>query len=133
MARSAGRFSQLYVAITSGGSASPLQHAGSWSINLTTDQIEVTALGDASKTFVAGLPDGTISYAGFATDTASTALITAAVDGVARKWYAYPFNSTGIYFFGTAYFDTQWETSTDGAVQMSGSARQATPLGTVGF
>lgn len=133
MARAAGRFSQLYVSVTSGGSASPLQHAGSWSIDLSTDTIEVTAFGDTSKQYVTGLPDGTMTYSGFASDTASTALITAAVDGVARKWYAYPFNSTGIYFFGTSYFDTSWETSVDGAVAVRGTSKPATPVGTVGF
>jgi hypothetical protein len=133
MARAHGRFAQLYVAVTSAGSASPLQHAGSWSLNLATDTVEVTAFGDTTKTYVAGLPDGQLTYSGFADDTASTALITAAVDGVSRKWYAYPFNSTGIYFFGTSFFDTTWETAIDGAVSISGSAKPSAPVGYVGF
>ena len=133
MARVAGRFSQLYVSITSGGSASPLQHAGSWSLDLSTDTVEVTAFGDTQKVYVTGFAEGGLSYSGFASDTASTALIEAALDGLTRKWYAYPFNTTGTYFFGTAFFSTTVETDVSGAVAISGDAVQSTPIGRVGF
>ncbi len=133
MARSHGRFGQLYVAITSGGTASPLQHAGTWSLDLTTDKVDVTAFGDTQKTYVAGFADGTLTYTGFMSDTASSALIEAAIDGTSRKFYAYPFNTTGTYFFGTMLFDTTVETDVQGAVSMNGSATPATAIGRVGF
>lgn len=133
MARAHGRFGNLYVAVASGGSASPLQHAGTWTLDLSTDQVEVTAFGDTSKTYVAGLPDGRLSYSGYASDTASTALITAAVDGVARKFYAYPFNTSATYFFGTMFFDTSWDVRVDGAVAISGNGSPATPVASQGF
>lgn len=133
MARSHGRFSQLYVSITSGGSAAPLNHAGTWSLNLTTDKVEVTAFGDTQKVYVTGFADGTLSYSGFMSDSASSALIEAALDGQARKWYAYPFNTTGTYFFGTAFFDTTVGTDVQDAVTMEGEAVQATAIGRVGF
>lgn len=133
MARSAGRNSQIYVSITSGGSASPLLHAATWSLNLNVDQIEVTAFGDTSKTYVAGLADGTLDFSGFLSDTAGTSLVTAAIDGVARKFYLYPFNTTSTYFFGTGFFGTTVETDVAGAVSMTGTAMMATPVTPIGF
>ncbi len=133
MARAHGRFSQLYVATTSGGTASPLTHAGKWTLNLNTDQVEVTAFGDTTKTYVTGLADGKLSFEGFMSDTASSSLVAAALDGQARKFYAYPFASTGIYFFGTMFFDTNVETDVSGAVAMKGTGSPATPIGTIGL
>ncbi len=133
MARVHGRFARLYVATTSAGSASPLLNAGTWTINLSTDRVEVTAFGDTTKQYVAGLADGTLSYTGYADDTAGSQLIEAAIDGIARKVYAYPFSSTGIYFFGTMFFDTEVATDVNGAVTISGSAQPATAIGRVGF
>jgi hypothetical protein len=133
MARSAGRYSQFYVSITSGGSAAALSHAGSYDVNLATDKLEVTAFGDTTKQYVSGLPDGQFSVSGFASDTAATSLVSAALDGVARKYYIYPFASTGIYFFGTAFFDWQTQTEVNGTVNFSSSAAPATAIGTVGF
>ncbi len=133
MARAHGRFSRLYIATASGGSASPLQHAGTWSLSFTTDTVEVTAFGDTNKTYVTGLPDGQLSYNGFADDTAGTQLIAAANDGIARKVYAYPFASTSIYAAGTFFLDTDVATDINGAVTISGSGRPATPLILVGF
>jgi hypothetical protein len=133
MARAHGRFSRLYIATASGGSASPLQHAGTWALSFTTDTVEVTAFGDTNKTYVAGLPDGNLSYSGFADDTAGTQLLTAATDGIARKVYAYPFASNSIYVAGTFFLDTDVNTDVSGAVTISGSGRPATPLILVGF
>ncbi len=133
MARSHGRYARLYVSVTSGGSAAPLVHVSQSDLNLTTDKVDVTAFSDTTKTFVAGLPDGQLSFSGFASDTASTALVEAALDGVARKWYFYPFASEVIYFYGTGFFDWQSGSSVSGAVTMSGSMAQATAMGRIGF
>lgn len=133
MARSHGRFAQLYVSVTSGGSASPLLHAAQTSVNLSTEKVDVTAFGDTTKVWVAGLPDGQGSFSGFATDTASTALITAAIDGVARKWYFYPFNSTTIYLYGTGFFDWTVDAAVADAVKVSGTFAAATPTTPIGF
>lgn len=133
MARAHGRFAQLYVSVTSGGTASPLLHTGKWTLNMQTSQVDVTAFGDTSKVYVAGLPDGEMTYDGFASDTTGTTLITAALDGQARKFYAYPFNTTGTYFFGTMFFDTEFAVDVAGAVTMKGSGKPATPIGTQGF
>lgn len=133
MARAHGRFARLYIATASGGQASPLQHAGTWAMSFTTDTVEVTAFGDTNKTFVAGLPDGQLSYTGYADDAVGTSLIAAANDGIARKVYAYPFSSTSVYIAGTFFLDTDVNTDVNGAVTISGSGRPATPLIIQGF
>lgn len=133
MARRAARFSSLYVAVTSGGSATPVLYAGSWDLNLQTDQVEVTALGDVSKVFVAALPDGTVTYEGFATDTSGTSLLAAAVDGKARKWYLYPFEDRTQYIWGTAFVSARIAGDVNGAVSMGGSLIPATSSTVTGF
>ena len=131
MARVAGRSGRLYVAITSGGTAEPISYLNTWSINFGTDNIEVTAMGDTHKVYVSGLPDCSGSFAGFYDDsTAQT--YSAAVDGVARKFYLYPGSATGTYWFGTALFDFNASADVGGAAQISGDFAAATAVAKVG-
>lgn len=121
MARIAGRNGALYAGISSGGTAEPIAFLNQWSLNASTDKSDVTAFGDANKTYVGGLPDAQGQYAGWY-DTASAQLYTAAVDGVSRKVYLYPDRTnTSQYFFGTAIFDFSVEVKVDGGVGISGS------------
>jgi hypothetical protein len=133
MGRSHGRFGKLYVAVTSGGQASQVSHNASWDIDLSTDKSEVTAEGDTQKVYVAGFADSTINFNGFCSDTAGTSLVEAALDGQPRKFYAYPFNTTGVYFFGTGYFDWRMSVPIDGAVTFDSTMQPATDLGRVGY
>jgi hypothetical protein len=132
MARIHGRSGALYVSITSGGTAEPLAFLSQWSINFATDNAEVTAMGDTNKVYVAGLPDSSGSISGFY-DDATAQTYTAAVDGVARKFYLYP--STGKttqYFFGTALFDFNVTSDVSGPVQISGDWNAASAVSKVG-
>jgi hypothetical protein len=132
MSRIAGRNGRIYANITSGGTPEPITYLNNWSINFATDKIEVTAFGDTGKTYVAGLPDATGDYSGFY-DDGTNQFYTAAVDGVARKFYLYPSTSTnGQYWFGTAIFDFNVDAAVDGAVQVSGSWSAATGVSKVG-
>ena len=132
MARIAGRNGRIYAAVTSGGTAEPITFLNNWSINFATDKIEVTAFGDSGKTYVAGLPDASGDYSGFYDDE-STQFYTAAVDGVARKFYLYPSTTSNTkYWYGTAFFDYNVQAAVDGAVQVSGSWNAATDVLRVG-
>ena len=120
MARIAGRNGRLYASITSGGTAEPIAFLNNWSISFATDSIDVTSFGDTGKVYVSGLPDASGSYAGFF-DTETEQFYTAATDGVARKFYLYPTNtSTTKYWFGTALFDFNVDGSVEGAVTITG-------------
>jgi hypothetical protein len=132
MARIAGRSGRLYANLTSGGTAEPIAFLNAWSLAFATGKIDVTAFGDTNMTYVSGLPDAQGTFAGFY-DNATAQLYTAAVDGVARKFYLYPDNATtSQYWFGTALFDFNVDGSVDGAVTINGSFAAASVASKVG-
>ena len=132
MARIHGRNGALYAAVASGGLAEPIAFLDSWSLDGKSDRVDVTAFGDANKTYVSGLPDAQGNFSGFY-DTASDQLYTAAVDGVARKVYLDPTRSiTTTYWFGTAFFDFSISDGVGDAVKVSGSYSAASDFIRVG-
>lgn len=132
MARIAGRNGIIYVGLTSAGVPSPLAYCKTWSLNFTTNKIKVTAFGDVTEVYVAGLPDCQGQLAGYY-DDASVQTYTAATDGIARKFYMYPSTLTsGQYWYGTGIFDFSANAAVDGAVEMTASfaaASVATKIG----
>jgi hypothetical protein len=133
MARIAARNGRLLVGLTTGADASLVAYISQFELNAATDRFEVTAFGDTSKTYVAGLPDASGSFSGFF-DTATPQTYTAAVDGLARRFYFYPdfTGSVGIYWAGTAFFDFSVSSPVDGATTISGTWSAATPVFKVG-
>ena len=131
MARVAGRSGRLYVNLTSGGTAEPVNYLNNWSINFATDNIEVTAFTDTNKIYVSSLPDVSGSFSGFF-DDATVQTYTAATDGVARKFYLYPTAATTIYWFGTALFDFNASAGVSDAVAISGDFVAASAVTKVG-
>ena len=132
MPRISGRNGALYMNLTSGGTAEPVAFLTNWSLSFSTDRTDVTAFGDTSKVYVAGLPDAQGTYTGFY-DTATAQTYSASVDGVARKTYLYPDRTaSGTYFWGTALFDMDVDIGIDGAAAISGSFAGATNFAKVG-
>ncbi len=127
MARVHGRNGRLYANITSAGTPEPIAFLTDWSLDLSTDKVEVTSFGDTVRTYVAGLPDSQGSFSGYY-DTATEQLYTAATDGVARSFYLYPDTTDGDYFSGTAFFDFSVSVSVTGAAQVSGSFAAASAV-----
>jgi hypothetical protein len=134
LARYAGRKGRLYAGLASdSATAEPVAFLKSWSLDMSTDKIDVTALGDTNKVTVAGLPNASGDYAGF-WDNATSQLFNAAVDGLARKFYLYPTTEVPTkYIWGTAFFDASLSTDVGGAVEISGSYEAASSVGLVGF
>ena len=132
MSRIHGRNGRIYMAVTSGGTASPLPFFATWSINFATDKAEVTAMGDNNKVYVAGLPDASGEFSGFYDDsTAQT--YTAATDGVARAFYLYPSTlNTSQYFWGTVLPDFNVSGGVGGAVEVTASWNAASTIAKVG-
>ena len=132
MARIAGRFGRLYMGIASGGTAEPVAYISKISFDAASDKFEVTALGDTNKAYVAGLPDFKGTFAGFY-DDATAQTYTAAVDGVARKFYIYPNTTTNTqYWMGTAFFDFSVAIDVQGTADISGSFAAATAVTKIG-
>jgi hypothetical protein len=132
MARIHGRAGRLYANLTSAGTAEPIAFLRDWSLDFATDNAEVTAFGDTNKVYVAGLPDCTGSIAGWY-DDATVQMYTAALDGVARKFYLYPSTLTnGQYWFGTGLFSFSVSGAVDGAVNISASFNAASAVAKIG-
>ena len=131
MGRYHGRNGRIYFDIAGGGSAAPLNFMANWSINFTTEKVDVTAMGDSTRTYVAGLPDASGEFSGFA-DDATMQTYTAAVDGIARKMYIYPNTlDTSKYFFGTVLADFSVNSGVSGAGEVSSSWNAASTVARV--
>lgn len=133
MARIHGRSGRVYLGVASDTAvATPLPFVATWSINHTTDKTDVTAMGDTTKVYVGGLPDATGEFSGFM-DDATAQTYTAAVDGLARKFYLYP-NTGDItkYWWGTILPDFNTNGGVSGAVEMTASWNAATAITRVG-
>jgi hypothetical protein len=133
MARIAARNARLFVGATNGAAASQIAFVSTFELNQTTERFDVTAFGDGTKTFVAGLPDASGSFNGFF-DTETAQTYAAGSDGLARRMYFYPdfSNTPGIYWFGTAFLDFALQTDVGGAATISGTWSAATPISKVG-
>lgn len=133
MSKRHGKSGALYVDPTGSAAASPVAYLNDWSINFSTDKVDVTAMNDTNKNYASGLPDVQGTFAGF-WDDASVQLYTAASDGAARKFYLYPdrSNAAGVYWFGTAIFDFDLKSSVTAAVEMSGTFAAASSVAKVG-
>ena len=118
MARIHGKQGVFYMGIASGATASPVTFMSDWSINFSLDKVEVTAMGDKNKVYVAGLPDASGDFSGWYDDATSQTYI-AAVDGVARNFYLYPNTANQLnYFFGQLFPDFQVSGGVGAAVQV---------------
>lgn len=133
MSRIAGRRGRIYIGIADDtAAAEPLPFVAKWSINFATDKIEVTALEDANKTYLAGLPDASGDFSGFY-DDATNQTYTAATDGLPRKFYLYPsLAKVTQYFFGTILPDMKIDADVSGAVAMSASWSASSAIKKVG-
>jgi hypothetical protein len=121
MAVYAGRKGVVYLSTTGSGAATNVIKLNQWTVNKTTDKIEVTAFGDANKTYVQGLPDLQGSFSGFWDDTESKPF-TAAASSDGCKLYLYPSSDiTTKYFYGPAWLDVSMDTSVSAAVTISGN------------
>lgn len=116
------RNAAVYLNVASGGNATPVPWSNTWSLKAATDTAEVTAFGDANKTYVSGLPDMQGDFSFFYDDT-TPQTFAAAVDGVARKMYLYPdrVNSESKYFYGYVIVDFSADGDVAGATKGSAS------------
>ena len=128
MPRLHGRSGRVYMNLTSGGTAEPIAFLSAWSLSAETEKADVTAFGDSNKVYVAGLPDSSGDFSGFY-DDATVQTYTAALDGVARKFYLYPsITNNAQYFYGTILPDFSVNTSVTGAIELSASWNAASAI-----
>lgn len=125
----AGRKGVVYMSTSASGTASSVLKLTSWSLDQSTDKIDVTAFGDTNKTYVQGLKDLKGSFAGFFDDTEAKPFQAAdSTDGC--KLYLYPSaDAPTKYWYGTAWLDVSINTDVSDAVKLSGSFAAASSWG----
>jgi hypothetical protein len=133
MARRHGRNGRVFMNLASAGTAEPIAFVRSYQMSAATDKQDVTAFGDSNKVYVAGLPDSQGNFE-FWYDDATVQTYTAAVDGIARKFYLYPdfVTTPGQYFFGTILPDFSVSAAVDGAIEGTCSWNAASTISKVG-
>ena len=133
MGRAHGRRGRVYLGIASdSATAEPLPFIAKWAVNHQSDKVEVTAMGDSNKVYVGGLADATGTFSG-SYDDATAQTYTAAIDGLARKFYLYPDLTTNTrYWFGTILVDASFDGGVDQAINMSASWNAASQVQRVG-
>jgi hypothetical protein len=133
MARYHGKRSRLYVSTTGTGNAVAVSGLTEWSIDMSTDRVDLTGMGDTNKIKGQGLPEIKGSFSGHWDDTDST-LFTARSSTDGCKIYAYPsLDKTSVYAYGPAWLDLSLKTGVTGGVDFSGSFEANGNWGFQGF
>jgi hypothetical protein len=131
MSRIHGRNGMVYIGLANNVAAQPAAYLSDWTVNMTTQKVDVTALGDTNVTYVAGLPNADGDFTGFY-DTATAQTYAAAQDGLSRNFYLYPslINSVAPeqYFFGTILADFTVAGGVSSAVTMKSSWSAASQI-----
>jgi nitrous oxide reductase len=115
------------------GEAEKITGATEWTLDMSTDTVEVTAFGDANKSYVQGLKDVKGSVAGFVIEDQDQ-WFKAAASATAVKMYLYwSSQMTGKYAYGTAWFSISLSNQVSGANGITGNFIAAGPWAIVGF
>lgn len=124
MAKYHGKGLRVQMATSSGGTATLLEGVDTWSIDLSTDTVEVTAGGDSNKTYVQGLPSGEFSMGGVWTDT-ETKLVAGSTSTTGVKIYAYPdyAGAAGKYIAGMFWLSIAFQNGVSDAARWTATAR----------
>ena len=111
----------IYLSTSGSTSASATLHLNKWSIDSSTDKIDVTSFGDTNKTYVQGLPDIKGTFSGFFDDL-ETKIATAAASSTGCIMYLYPSSDAPTkYKCGPAWLDFSMDVSVAAAVTISGN------------
>jgi len=116
MSRYHGKGGVVYMSTSGSGAATAVASLSEWTLNMTTDKVEVTSFLDANKTYVQGLKDISGTISGFWEDS-QDALFDAADSSDGVKVYLYPNNlAPTVYFYGPAWVDASISVPVSGAV-----------------
>lgn len=114
-----GKSGRVMMSTTGTGAAVAVASLTTWSVDASTDTVEVTAFGDTNKAYVQGLPDISGAFDGFFNDADSTLFTgSGSADGV--KLYLYPStNALSKYWYGPAWVSYSVSTGVGEAVAIS--------------
>ena len=115
-----GKSGLLYISTAKAGALAQLALISEWSLDMATDKVETTALGDTNKTYVQGLKDVKGSFTGFFNDQ-DDALFDAADSPDGVMILLYPVAGLPIYWTGPAWLDASIKGSVTTAVGVTGT------------
>jgi hypothetical protein len=117
----AGKKGAVYISTSGSGEASSVAKLTNWTLDMTTDKLDVTAFQDGNKTYVQSWKDSKGTFKGFWDDTEDKMWDGAdSADGV--KMYLYPSTDAPTkYFYGPAWLDVSIEVDVNGTVSVSGN------------
>jgi hypothetical protein len=119
MVKYPGRRAAVYMSTVGSGTASAVVGLSSWSLDQSTDSIEVTAFLDTNKTYLQGLKDIKGSFEGF-WDDSETKLFAGADSADGVKMYLYPsLDRPTSYHYGPAWVNTTMDTAVGDAVKVT--------------
>jgi hypothetical protein len=121
MARYAGKQGLVYVSTSLSGAAASVGQMTQWSLDTSTEKLDVTCFGDTNKVWVQSWGNYQGSFRGFWDDAGDT-LFDAQASDDGCNIYLYP-SSAAIskYWYGPAFVDLSMETDVNGTVNVSGS------------
>lgn len=119
MSRYAGKAGLIYLSTSGTGAATSIAQLTGWTLDMKTDKIEDTCMGDGNKTYVASYKDIKGTFKGLWND-ADDSIYTAADSTDGAKVYLYPSSTAlGKYFYGPAWVDASVQGEVNGLVEIS--------------
>jgi len=109
----------VYLAPNGSDEASELLGCSEWTLDMSTDTVEVTSFGDANKTYVQGLPDISGSLTVFWRDDENKLFLAQASTQPVKCYLYFSRNATGRYAYGKAWLSTSLNSAVSGAVSLS--------------
>lgn len=130
MARSHGKSGRWMIDTTSAasGSAVLVTNVADWSIDQSSDDVDVSAMSDTTHVYVSGLANATGSFKAFI--DLSTVQFANITNGTARKFYLYPdySNAPTQYWYGTGIFSGSYSGGVSAANEVSVSWKAASSV-----
>lgn len=121
MARYHGGKGVIYLSVTGAGVATVTVSLSEWTLDKSTEKVDVTAFGDTNKQYVQGLPDVKGTFSGYFDDT-SDVLFDAAESADGIRAYLYPSSLVPTnYHYGSAWVDASISVPAKGPITVKGS------------
>jgi len=112
----------VYISSTgTGGGFGKLVGCTEWTLDMSTDTVEVTAFGDVNKTYVQGLPDLSGTVTGFWDNTEDKWFQAASSSDGCYVYLYFSSNEPTTYAYGPAWLSISMSNSVTGASEISGN------------
>ena len=123
----------VYIAEDGAAEASELLGASEWTLDMSTDTVEVTAFGDTNKTYVQGLPDISGAISGFVKEDEDKWFKAQRSTQPVRVYLYWSRLMPGKYAYGTAWISISLSNTVTTANEIAANYIAGGPWKIVGF